>query len=75
MHVMILLSFGFLPQYKIPEEEKHKIMTRNCVAILKIKKIQKNNQLNIYFQTSHCFKFMHFETLDFSIFFNIKCYL
>lgn len=41
MHVMILLSCGYLPQYKIPEVEKHKIMTRNCVVILKIKKIEK----------------------------------
>lgn len=44
MHVMLLLSCGYLPQYKIPEVEKHKIMTRNCVVILKIKKIEKNNQ-------------------------------
>lgn len=43
-NIMLLLSCGYLPQYKIPEVEKHKIMTRNCVVILKIKKIEKNNQ-------------------------------
>lgn len=69
MHVMILLSCGYLPQYKIPEVEKHKIMTRNCVVILKIKKIY------IFPNIALFFKFMHFETLDFSIFFNRKCYL
>lgn len=31
MHVMLLLSCGYLPQYKIPEVEKHKIMTRSNI--------------------------------------------
>lgn len=55
---MVLLSCGYLPQYKISEVEKHKIMTRNknCVVILMIKKIEKNNQSNIYFQTFYCFQ-------------------
>lgn len=69
---MILLSCGYLPQYKIPEVEKHKIITRNCVVILKIKKMKENNQSNIYFQTSHCFSSLCTLKLWISVYFSTE---